>query len=108
MIALILFLIIRQIMRQSRDAQRAAGSREAAARYRAEQHDPGPDHVRRLARVVTVNQRYIDMFGLSPEIAKPGCTLRDLVQHRKDTGSFEGDVDEFAARIPASDRPGPV
>ena len=49
------------------------------------------------ARIVTVNQRYIDMFDLSPEIVKPGCHFRDLIQHRKDTGSFDGDVDEFCS-----------
>ena len=47
------------------------------------------------ARVVTCNQPYIDMFGLSPEVAKPGCTMQRLIRHRKETGSFDGDVDEF-------------
>ena len=26
------------------------------------------------ARIIICNQRYIEMFGLSPEVAKPGCT----------------------------------
>ena len=26
------------------------------------------------ARIVICNQQYLDMFGLSPDVAKPGCT----------------------------------
>ena len=51
------------------------------------------------ARVVTCNQPYIDMFGLSPEVAKPGCTMQRLIRHRQETGSFNGDVDEFCNAV---------
>jgi diguanylate cyclase (GGDEF)-like protein len=47
------------------------------------------------ARLVVCNQRYIEMYGLSPNVVKPGCSFRDLIAHRKMTGSFKGDVDEF-------------
>jgi diguanylate cyclase (GGDEF)-like protein len=39
------------------------------------------------------------MFGLSPEVAKSGCTMHRLIEHRKETGSFDGDVDEFCDAI---------
>jgi diguanylate cyclase (GGDEF)-like protein len=51
------------------------------------------------ARIVICNQPYIKMFGLSPEVAKQGCTMQRLIQHRKETGSFDGDVDEFCTAI---------
>jgi diguanylate cyclase (GGDEF)-like protein len=51
------------------------------------------------ARLVVCNQRYIDMYGLSPDVAKPGCSFRDLIVHRKETGSFKGDVDQFCAGV---------
>jgi diguanylate cyclase (GGDEF)-like protein len=51
------------------------------------------------ARLVICNQRYIDMFGLSSDVAKPGCHLHDLILHRKETGSFVGDVDDYCARF---------
>ena len=35
-------------------------------------------------RLVLCNDRYIEMFGVSREVVKPGCTLRELIQHRKD------------------------
>ncbi|MCA6119738.1 EAL domain-containing protein [Bradyrhizobium sp. WSM 1738] len=51
------------------------------------------------ARIIICNQPYLDMFGLSPEVAKPGCTMQRLIAHRKETGSFDGDVDEFCNAI---------
>ena len=46
-------------------------------------------------RLVLCNQRFIDMFGLSPDIVKPGADARAVMHHRVATGSFEGDADEF-------------
>jgi diguanylate cyclase (GGDEF)-like protein/PAS domain S-box-containing protein len=46
-------------------------------------------------RVVLLNNRYIEMYGLSPEAAKPGITFRALLQHRKDRGAFADDVDAY-------------
>ncbi len=51
------------------------------------------------ARIIICNQPYLDMFGLSPEVARPGCTIQRLIGHRKETGSFDGDVEEFCAAI---------
>ncbi|MGX7745232.1 bifunctional diguanylate cyclase/phosphodiesterase [Rhodopseudomonas parapalustris] len=51
------------------------------------------------ARLVVCNQRYLDMYGLSPEIVKPGCSLRDVLEHRKATGSLGGDVDTIATNL---------
>ena len=51
------------------------------------------------ARLVICNGRYIDMYGLSAEVAKPGCTLRDLLRHRIERGSFSGDPDAYSANL---------
>jgi methyl-accepting chemotaxis protein len=50
-------------------------------------------------RIVLVNRRYIDMYKLSPRVVKTGCSLRDLIQHRKDTSIFSGDVDAYCQKI---------
>ncbi len=50
-------------------------------------------------RLVVCNQRYIEMYGLSAEIVKPGYSFRDIILHRKATGSFPGDVDQYIARV---------
>src|SRR5262249_13215052 len=46
-------------------------------------------------RVVVCNDRYMEMYGLSPEIVKPGTTLSDLIRHRIETGSLERDAEEY-------------
>jgi diguanylate cyclase (GGDEF)-like protein/PAS domain S-box-containing protein len=51
------------------------------------------------ARIVICNTPYIDMFGLSPDIAKQGCTMQRLIAHRQETGSFDGDVEAFCSAI---------
>ena len=51
------------------------------------------------ARVVICNQRYIEMYRLSTRYREAGRPFRDLIQHRKETGSFDGDVDEFCSNI---------
>ena len=43
------------------------------------------------SRVVLCNARFIELYGVSPEIVKPGLSLLDLLRHRKETGSFSGD-----------------
>lgn len=40
--------------------------------------------------MTVVNARYIEMYALSPAIVRPGCPPRTLIQHRKDTGFFQG------------------
>jgi diguanylate cyclase (GGDEF)-like protein/PAS domain S-box-containing protein len=46
-------------------------------------------------RIVVCNRRYIEMYGLSPDVVKPGLAFRDLIAHRRDTGSFIGDIEAY-------------
>jgi len=50
-------------------------------------------------RLTFCNQRYVELYGLSSEIVKAGCRLRDLLQHRIELGNFSGDADEYVARL---------
>ena len=52
-------------------------------------------------RIVICNRRYIEMYGLSPEVVKPGCTFRDLIRHRQEVGSFTGSIDNYRATLMA-------
>ena len=49
------------------------------------------------ARLIICNDRYIQMYGLSPEQTYPGCSLRDLLEYRKARGNFSDDPDEYIA-----------
>jgi diguanylate cyclase (GGDEF)-like protein len=50
-------------------------------------------------RIVVCNQRYIEMYGLSPDVVKRGCTFRNLIQHRKEMGTFSGGIDEYRSAL---------
>jgi diguanylate cyclase (GGDEF)-like protein/PAS domain S-box-containing protein len=45
-------------------------------------------------RVVLMNQRYLDLYGLSPDIVKAGCTQRQLLEHRQALGLVDGDIEK--------------
>jgi len=50
-------------------------------------------------RLVVCNDRFLDMYGLSREVVKPGCTFLDVINNRKTTGSLDIDVDKYRAEV---------
>jgi len=51
------------------------------------------------ARLTMCNQRYLDMYALSPTVVKPGCTLRRLIEHRKEVGLLTLDPAQYCQEI---------
>ena len=51
------------------------------------------------SRMLLCNARFVGLYGVSPEIVKPGLSLLDLLKHRKETGSFNGDPEEYCAKL---------
>jgi diguanylate cyclase (GGDEF)-like protein/PAS domain S-box-containing protein len=98
-IAFILFLITRQISRQNRQTQQQLEADKHRLDTALNNMTQGLVLYDASARVVLCNQRYLDMYGLSTDVVKPGCPYRDLIQHRQDTGSFDDDVDEFCSSV---------
>jgi diguanylate cyclase (GGDEF)-like protein len=94
-----IFLIVRQLRRQHDAAQRKLAEKSLHLDTAINNMTQGLLLFDASARLVICNQRYIDMFGVSPEVAKPGCHLRDLILHRQQIGSFVGDVDEYCAQF---------
>ena len=53
-------------------------------------------------RIVVCNSRYIEMYRLSSQVVKPGCSLRELLNHRVATGSFlSEDPDRYLSELRA-------
>jgi diguanylate cyclase (GGDEF)-like protein/PAS domain S-box-containing protein len=50
-------------------------------------------------RLVVCNERYRQMYNLSPEMAKPGATLLQLIKYRVKCGSFKGDPNEYYSQL---------
>jgi diguanylate cyclase (GGDEF)-like protein len=60
-------------------------------------------------QLVVCNRRYLEMYGLSSDIVRPGATLRQLIEHRVATGSFcADDVEQYVADILAAVRDGTI
>ncbi|MGE5166327.1 MAG: PAS domain-containing protein [Sphingobacteriales bacterium] len=50
-------------------------------------------------RITLLNTRYLEIYKLDPTIVKPGCTIKKLIEYRKATGLFAGDVDSYVQKI---------
>jgi PAS fold len=98
-IVVMLFLIVRQLARQHRLSQHRLSVEKRRLDIAVNNMAQGLLLFDSSQRLVIYNQRYIDMLGGSPDVVKPGCTIHDLLAHRKDTGSFEGDVDEHCLTL---------
>jgi diguanylate cyclase (GGDEF)-like protein len=53
-------------------------------------------------RIVVCNDRYIEMYGLSPEIVKPGLSLIELLRYRVATGHLNRDAEQYRSEILAA------
>src|SRR5665213_1013611 len=101
---LMLYLIFRQMMRQPRLSQRQINVEKQRLDTAISHMSQGLLLFDSSERLVICNRRYIDMYGLSREAVKPGCTLRDLLRHRKATGSFHGDVERYCDNVLRNNR----
>ncbi|MDH6261387.1 EAL domain-containing protein [Bradyrhizobium sp. BR13661] len=86
------FLIVRQLLQQHKLEKRRLNTAVNNMRQGLLLFDSS-------RRLVVCNQRYIEMFGLSPDVARPGCSLRELIAHRKATGTLKEDIDDHCALV---------
>jgi diguanylate cyclase (GGDEF)-like protein/PAS domain S-box-containing protein len=56
--------------------------------------------------IVVFNRRFLEMYKLSPQVVRPGCRFRDLIQHRKAVGLLEADPETYYRGIIADIRQG--
>jgi PAS domain-containing protein len=78
------FLIVRQLRRQHAAAQRKLSEKSQHLDTAINNMTQGLLLFDSSGRLVICNQQYIDMFGLSTDVVKPGCHLRDLIRHRQE------------------------
>ena len=55
----------------------------------------------RADRLVVYNKRYLEIYGLPPELVRPGATLADIVRYRFKTGSLQRDPEQYRAELMA-------
>jgi diguanylate cyclase (GGDEF)-like protein len=92
-------LIVRQLKRQHEAAQHLLVEKGQHLDTAINNMTQGLLLFNATGHLVICNQSYLDMFGLSRDVVKPGCHLRDLILYRKELGSFVGDVDAYCAKF---------
>jgi len=95
LVTLVLILIVRQFSRQDRWSKQRLMIQKQRLDTAIDNMTQGLLLFDSSERIVVCNRRYIDMYGLSDRVVKPGCNLLELITHRKETGSFSGDVDSY-------------
>ncbi|HXL13619.1 MAG TPA: EAL domain-containing protein [Bradyrhizobium sp.] len=98
-IAAMLLLLVRSLSQQHRASQRRLRLEKQRLDTAVNNMNQGLVLFDSAQRLVVCNQRYIEMYGLSAEVLKPGCPFREVIEHRKATGSLAGDADQHYARI---------
>ena len=98
-IAALLILVVRKLSLQHRQQQRRLTLEKQRLDTAVNNMTQGLLLFDSGQRLVICNDRYIDMYGLSADVIRPGCSFREVIAHRKATGSFIGDVDLYVARV---------
>ena len=98
-IAILLFLVVRRLSLEHRLSQQRLTLEKLRLDRAINNMTQGLLLFDVSERLVVCNQRYIEMYGLSPHVIKPGCSFRDVIAHRKARGSFVGDEDEYIASV---------
>jgi diguanylate cyclase (GGDEF)-like protein len=96
-VAAMIALVVRQIVRQNHDAKLRLEAEKQRVDTALDNMTQGLVLYDADARVVMFNQRFIDLLGLSDEVIKPGCHLRDVMKHCRQRHAFDGDIDQFCA-----------
>jgi diguanylate cyclase (GGDEF)-like protein len=97
-IAGMLFLIVRSLSEQHAASQQQLRLEKQRLDTAVNNMNQGLLLFDSSQRLVVCNQRYIEMYGLSADVVKPGCSFREVIAHRKATGSLLEDPDEHYSR----------
>jgi diguanylate cyclase (GGDEF)-like protein/PAS domain S-box-containing protein len=98
-IATLLFLVVRKLSQQHRASQQRLTLEKRRLDTAVNNMTQGLLLFDSSQRLIICNKRYLEMYGLSAEIVKPGCSFQDVIAHRQETGSFQGDVDRYIGLV---------
>jgi diguanylate cyclase (GGDEF)-like protein len=98
-ISALLFVVVRKLSQQHRASQQRLRLEKQRLDTAVNNMTQGLMLFDSTQRLVICNNRYIEMYGLSAHVIKPGCSFHEVIAHRKQTGSFDGDVDRYVALV---------
>jgi diguanylate cyclase (GGDEF)-like protein/PAS domain S-box-containing protein len=50
-------------------------------------------------KLMVWNDKYVELYGMSPEVVRPGASINSIVEHRKQTNSPDLDVDAYVGEF---------
>jgi len=96
------FIIARQLLRGKRLFQQKFDEQALQLNIAFSNMSQGLVMFDSAARLVVCNKRYRQIFKLPPELAKPGCTVLDLLKYRVASGTFSGNPEEYVRDLLAT------
>src|SRR3954469_1665837 len=99
LVGVVTFLIVRQLSHQDRRSKYRLRQEKQRLDTAVNNMTQGLLLFDASERIVVCNRRYLEMYALNPQIVRPGCTLGDLLNHRKEMNSFDGDVAAYRKSI---------
>jgi diguanylate cyclase (GGDEF)-like protein len=98
-IAALLFVVVRKLSQQHQLSQQRLTLQKERLDKAVNNMTQGLLLFDASEHLVICNQRYIEMYGLSADAIKPGCTFREVIEHRMAMGTMLGDVDEYITSV---------
>jgi len=98
-ISALLFVVVRKLSQQHRASQLLLTLEKQRLDTAVNNMTQGLLLFDSSQRLVICNKRYIEMYGLSADVIKPGCSFHDVIAHRHQTGSFRGDVERYVSLV---------
>jgi diguanylate cyclase (GGDEF)-like protein len=99
LIMALLYLVVRKLSQQHRLSQQRLTLEKQRLDIAINNMTQGLLLYDSAERLIVCNQRYLEMYELSAEVVKPGCSFRELIEYRKQSGSLKGNVDEFCSTV---------
>jgi diguanylate cyclase (GGDEF)-like protein/PAS domain S-box-containing protein len=50
-------------------------------------------------RLMVWNEKYLELYGLSPDVVRSGASIRSIVEHRQQSGQIDLDVDAYVGEL---------
>jgi diguanylate cyclase (GGDEF)-like protein/PAS domain S-box-containing protein len=98
-IAGLLFLVVRKLSHQHRASKQRLTLEKQRLDTAVNNMTQGLLLFDSNQHLIICNKRYLEMYGLSADVVKPGCSFREVIVHRKETGSFVGDIDPYIEEV---------
>ncbi|MCL2713841.1 MAG: EAL domain-containing protein [Alphaproteobacteria bacterium] len=98
-IAILLITVLRKLSQQHAAAQQSVTLEKQRLDRAINNMPQGLALFDANTQLVICNQRYIEMYGLPPDITRPGISFREIVAHSVASSQLPADVEKYVAHV---------